>query len=430
MAIDGGWAMNTARAATCIAGGILALASGMAGAAGGAAPMRVAGVEMAVAAGAPSAALPDAAGGSGNFVGTGVMHAARYGHSATRLADGRVLVTGGNNDEREVLASTELYDPASGTFAPAADGALPRMYHLDHTVLLHDGRVLSMGGCADLGGSNGQFSVCQGVPDAELYDPAAGTWSPTGSMAAPRNLFTATVLQDGRVLVANGSDSNPDDPQWILPAELYDPASGRFQTTGSIGVGRSYTTATLLADGRVLIAGGMTSGATYLAEAEVYDPASGTFAATGPMVTARAGHSASLLPDGRVLIVGGFNRDENVATAEIYDPASGRFGPSTGTPAVARYYHTASSLADGRVLLVGGLHDTVQVAAAELYDPAADRFAPAGELAHGVYFHSATVLQDGRVLVVGGFDAGFLTRADAQLFEPAGDGIFDDGFDG
>ena len=419
--------MNTARTATWVAAGLMAFAFGTAGAGSGPLPMRVAGVGLPAASGSPGA--PAAGGGTANFVGAGVMSVARYGHSATLLADGRVLVTGGNNDDRRVLGSAEIYDPASGGFAAAEGSALPRMYHLDHTVLLHDGRVLSMGGCADVGGSSGQFFVCQGVPDAELYDPLAGSWSPTGSMAAPRNLFTATVLQDGRVLVANGSDSNPDNPQWILPAELYDPASGQFQITGSVSVGRSFTSATLLADGRVLIAGGMTTGAAYLDAAEVYDPASGTFAATGSMSAPRAGHSATLLPDGRVLIVGGFNRDENVATVEIYDPATGSFAASAATPAVARYYHTASRLADGRVLLLGGLHDAVQVTGAELYDPATDRFAPAGALATGVYFHSATVLHDGRVLVIGGLDAQFATHADAQLFEPSADGIFDDGFD-
>lgn len=376
-------------------------------------------------------AASDGSAAAPGFVATGAMAVPRYGHSATALHDGRVFVAGGDNDDRIALGSAELYDPASGTFGPTGDSVLPRLYHADHTVLLRDGRVLSMGGCADIGGSNGGFNVCQGVPDAELYDPLTGLSAPTGSMAGPRNLFTATVLQDGTVLVAGGGDSNPDNPQWVLPAEVYDPASGQFRSVGEIGTGRAYFTATLLDDGRVLVVGGFTTGATYLSSAELFDPATGSFSATGSMAHVRAGHTASRLPDGRVLIAGGFNRDETVAESEIYDPATGTFSPSRAVMATPRYYHSATTLADGRVLIVGGLAAAVQVAAAELYDPAGDRFSPAGALPVGVYFHTATPLQDGRVLIVGGLDAGFVTQAAATLYTPDdGDGIFHDGFDG
>lgn len=394
--------------------------------------VRLAGTGLALIAGmAPAYGNPGGSGREARFVPAGALATPRYGHGATRLLDGRVLVSGGNLGGA-LVDSAELYDPADGTFAPAGPSLLPRMYHYDHTVLLQDGRVLSMGGCADLGGSAGGYSVCQGVPDAELYDPLTGLSAPTGGMATSRNLFTATVLQDGRVLVAAGTDSNPEDPQWIYPAELYDPASGRFQATGSIGTGRSYTTATRLADGRVLVAGGMTTRASCLDSAELYDPATGHFSPTGAMAKARAGHSATLLPDGRVLIVGGFSVAESagIAAAEVYDPASGTFATLPAAPIVARYYHTANPLPDGRVLFVGGLHDAQQLASAEIYDPATGRFGAAGTLPYAAYFHSATTLQDGRVLVVGGLDQSFEVRPDANVLEPDADGLFADGFDG
>src|ERR1044072_2460319 len=154
-------------------------------------------------------------------------------------------------------------------------------------------------------------------------------------------------------------------------------------------------TATRLADGRVLIAGGKNSTGT-LNETELYDPSSGSFSAAANMATARADHSATLLPDGRVLIAGGNN---GAASTEIFDPATGAFtsGPSMS---VARAGHSATLFANGRVLIAGG--DTAGTA--EIFDPTAGTFVATGSLGVTRSMHSAALLQDGRVLVVGGRD--------------------------
>lgn len=372
----------------------------------------------------PAVAEPLPAGGATAMLGTG-----RYGHAASTLPDGRVLIAGGN-DGTEILRTAEIYDPAAGAFAATGPMLYRRMYAAAATVVMADGRVLVSGGCVNLGGSSGGFQVCQGVPHSEIYDPAVGQFAATGPLAAPRNLHTATRLADGRVLVATGTDSNPADPQWILVAEVYDPASGQFAPTGAVAIGRAYATATLLADGRVLIAGGQTTGAQAVAAAELYDPATGQFSATGSMAIVRIAATATRLPDGRVLIVGGFNGDLEVAVAEVYDPATGQFSTLAAQPVFPRYYHTATALPDGRVVFAGGNRNSQPAAPVELYDPARDTFEVIAELTHPVVFHSAALTGGGDVLIAGGLDAGIVSRPDTQrITVTRTDALFADGFE-
>jgi len=302
-----------------------------------------------------SAELYDAA--SGTFDETGALTAIRTtGATATALRNGRVLVTGGNDRTMaQPLASAELYEPSGGTFT--ATGSMHSARAENAAVLLGDGRVLVLGGL-DAAGTP--------LASAELYDPTSGKFTPTGSMHYPRLSPAAAVLRDGRVLVVGGSGSGGVGDRAPSTAELYDPAAGKFVLTGSPKAARhSGQTGTLLADGRVLVAGGNGSDTQEipLKTAELYDPASGTFAATGSMAIPRDGHSATALRSGEVLVVGG--ADES---AELYDPSTGQFG-ATGSAVVARSFQASLLLNDGRVLLAGGATDPAQTSSAELYQP-------------------------------------------------------------
>ncbi len=295
----------------------------------------------------------------GVFKLTGNMITARFNHSATLLQDGRVLVAGGEEERGAIrqISTAELYDPATGRFSATGSMHSPRMGQT--ATLLPNGQVLIAGGQNDNG--LGAQDWPNALASAEVYDPASGTFKPTGSMHTARTGHTATLLGNGRVLIAGGLRSMGD--ALVGSVELYDPATGKFSPTSSLQTPRYGHTATLLSDGRVLIAGGWSmNGNDMAANAELYDPATGKFSATGALRTARSGQTATLLGDGRVLIAGGsaiFHPDENssvvlpINSAELYDPATGIFAV-TGSMFRERDGHTATLLPDGRVLVGGG----------------------------------------------------------------------------
>ncbi len=329
---------------------------------------------------------------------TGPLGAGRQVHTATLLADGRVVVAGGFDFADLPLASVSLYDPATRTFSATASMAAARGLHT--ATELADGRVLIAGGGPASWVHPGPY-----LASAELYDPRTGTFSPTGSMTTTREGHTATRLNDGRVLIVGGSDVGE---HVVASAELYDPNTGTFSPTGSMTTARAFHTATLLSDGRVLIIGGRagtwTSG-PILASAEIYNPKTGIFSATGPMNTERAWHVATVLSDGRVLITGGDNARGMIASAELYDPTAGTF-TRTGPMRDARLYQTATLLSDGRVLVAGGGSDYTNynfLSSAELYDPTTGTFSLTGSMTEPRTFHTANLLADGRVLVAGGY---------------------------
>jgi hypothetical protein len=277
------------------------------------------------------------------------------------------------------------------------------------STLLQDGAVLITGGYS-YDSYVCQSSTSPAVASAEIYDPSNGSFAPTGSMAEVRGGHTATLLTNGKVLIAGGDNTEGGDnlegdvPPFFLAdgsvtAEVYDPATGLFTSTGNMVTPRVGQTATLLANGDVLIAGGWSASQNAsIAAAELYHPATGTFTPTGSMNSPRAGHTATLLPDGKVLIAGGAH-DRTLAdsdSAEIYDPATGSF-LATGSMAVKRCSHTATLLPNGKVLLVGGGSIVT-----ENYDPSTGSFVLSGLAEFDRSGHSATLLQNGNVLVVGG----------------------------
>ena len=350
------------------------------------------------------------------------------GETATLLRDGRVLVTEGCG------TAAELYDPAKGTFSPA--GALSAMRGGKTATLLQDGRVLFTGGynC----GRAGQDGIWA---SAEIYDPATGTFSPTGSMAKPREFHTATLLTDGRVLIAGGQSGEqpPTTSSAVLAsvqtaessasvlagAEIYDPATGKFSSTGAMSTFRDHHTATLLKDGRVLVVGGGGEGYASSTSADLYDPSTGRFSRTGSLKSGRWLHTATLLEDGRVVILGGRTAKDSVyRSAETYSPRSGTFSAS-GLMLEGRQQHTATLLRNGRILIAGGYWSDGRkwrvLSSAEMYDPATGTYTGVGSIGTPRDGHTATRLDDGRVLIVGGDEIGReggIAVTSALLYQP------------
>jgi hypothetical protein len=275
---------------------------------------------------------------------------------------------------------------------------------------LKDGKVLVAGGLGTHGGTS----------SAELYDPASGIWTTTGNMLTVDYGFATTLLADGRVLAVHNNSYGK--------AELYDPATGTWTATGKMVTGHAWETATMLPDGRVLVAGDNYNPGVDPVSAELYDPASGTWTATGGMVAPRFGHTATLLPDGRVLVAGGAagaDGKTRLATAELYDPASGTW-TATGDMGLARgnssqafplQAFTVGLLTDGRVLAVGGTGAN----AVQLYDPNSGTWSLGGSVSDGRLGQTATLLRDGRVLVTGGFGGPASDpTASAEIYDPNG----------
>jgi hypothetical protein len=333
----------------------------------------------------------------GVFVPTGNMTVARFQHTATLLPNGKVLIAGGQftdpMGEMGLIYDTgaaDLYDPAAGTFTATGGMNAARFGHT--ATLLLSGKVLVAGGTDRKDGHS-----MQDVVSAELYNPAAGTFTTTGGLNTVW-YGPATLLPSGNVLFAGGTS-----------AELFDPTAGTFTATGTVTTGAQ--TVTLLLSGKVLVTG-------VDAGAGLYDPAAGTFTATGSMAVAKWAYTATLLPSGKVLVAGGSDGRNLFASAELYDPAAGLF-TSTGSLTTAREWHTATLLPNGKVLVVGGTESwgTPAAANAELYDPAAGTFTATANMNVARYGQTATLLPSGAVLVVGGEDSGDDVLASAELYQ-------------
>jgi len=322
------------------------------------------------------------------------MATSRWGHTATLLNSGKVLVFG--YDGRP-----ELFDPTTGYFWPTGAQVGGGYTQGTSATLLADGRVLAVSGTV-----------------AELYDPATGTFSPTGSPIHFRLHHTATRLPDGRVLVAGGQGA---DGEPHSTAELYDPGTGRFTRTGSLRIGRTAHAAVGLANGRVAVFGGdVTTSPGYgrgLASIEIYTPATGTFELGSSTSNVARGIRATPLLDGKILVSG-----EQGETFDVYDPATGLIAAiPREAPLIGAAGFSATPLLDGRVLLAGGYRSgPTAVAAAELYWPAQRRFTATASMTAARQAHTATRLLDGRVLVTGG-SSGSEALASAECYQPMAD---------
>ncbi len=290
-----------------------------------------------------SAELYDPAAGTWSNTGP-LRHERNSGNRAVLLHDGRVLLAGGHNN-RGVVAGAELFDPATGKWTDAGALSVPRD---PIATVLADGRVLMVGGIDWYIGDGKTYAV------AELFDPATGSWTVTGSTSAPRNEQRQVLLNDGRVLAIGGYDAQGEP---VATAELYDPASGRWQTTENMPQPRAWFSHVKLPDGRVLAAGGYTGRArqrAYLASAVIYDPTTGRWSRVPPMKDKRGGFAMALLSDARVLVAGGIaEKGWEMKSTEVFDPATQSW--QTAAPMnVARRNARAALLPDGNVLVIGG----------------------------------------------------------------------------
>ncbi|MDD5308461.1 MAG: kelch repeat-containing protein [Deltaproteobacteria bacterium] len=346
------------------------------------------------------------------------MGTVRAHHASVLLKNGKVLVAGGSVDLSANgwpvgTNSSELYDPETGTWTPTGSMNSDRMVP---ALLLPNGKVLVVGNGG--GGDSGSSS-------AELYDPDSGSWAFTGSMTYARKDHAIALLSGGKVLAIGGyavpAGGGMTDESMAATTEIYDPATGEWTFTGSMNTPRVRPTATVLSSGKVLVTGGVTWSAPTkpyesLDSAEIYDPTTGTWSDAGSMNTDRAAHTAILLPDGKVLIAGGakfsigstpttpsttFQVVNHLSSAEIFNPSSGTW-TAVENMSVPRSGHTATLLCDGTVLVIGGSEEVAELASVEIFDPATGLWTQTDDMATPSSGHGATLLPNGNVLISGG----------------------------
>ena len=318
-------------------------------------------------------------------------------HAAVAAADGSVLLIGGSRGEGTISDAIERLDPATGQIRRI--GTLPP-----------GGRAMATATRM----ANGQILLAGGVSSstdwrrADFVDERTGAVTPAGALSVVRVEHAAVRLADGRVLVTGGHSAGEQARLGVSDsAEIWEPATGSFRRLPRpMMIPRAGHSATLLPDGRVLIAGGYSSVAGYVF-AEIFDPRDESFSALPEVQPMRALHAALATDDGRVLLIGGetaFAGEEEptpMASVLRFDPATGRFTrlPSLRMP---RTMVRAVLLPDGRALLFGGQHGLEgYTESAELYDPAQGG-QPIAALDGERALHTVTRLASGRVAVIGG----------------------------
>lgn len=341
----------------------------------------------------------------------GSMAAARLGPPATLLSNGQVLVAAFVNSSNANQLQATVYDPA--TDAWSLTQSMTAIRESPTATLLGSGQVLVTGGAPSGGGP-------PALATTELYDPASNAWSAGPSMSTGRYQHTATLLTNGKVLVAGGTDNAQGLGCSVAytSAELYDPTAGTWSAVASMTTGHFDHTATLLTNGTVLITGGYTcppGGGAEVAtgDTEIYDPVADSWTVVGGLNTPRADHAMAQLPNGSVLVAGG----NGLASAEIYNPAATSWTVAASMSTV-RSSHTLTVLPNGTVIAVAGLGTgglPAYLASAEVYDPVANSWSPTGSLNFARYGHTATLLNNGVLLVTGG-----AVQANPNVSDPFG----------
>ena len=242
---------------------------------------------------------------------TGSMHTPRADHTAILLNDGRVLVTGGQSVgdglDNPIEKTAETYDPMTGEWTAVEKMSTARFGHT--ATMLPNGSVLVVGGAGPA--LDGVYTV-----RSEIFNPVTNKWRNVDSLNTPRGFHTAILLGNGNVLVAGGFTLPVDPLNRTSSAELYQASSNQWAITGDLNIPHNAggSGGLLLGDGRAFIVGGRSN------IAEIYNPSTGTWVIAGQMSVVRSRHVVTLLSDGRVLITGGENRDGYIATTEIYKP--------------------------------------------------------------------------------------------------------------
>jgi hypothetical protein len=343
---------------------------------------------------------------------TPTMNAVRAGAVSTLLPNGKVLIAGGGNSTSSVN-TTELYDPVTNTFA-ASTPVMNVARSFATATLLPNGKVLI---------ANGFDATSNAVKSVDVYDPVTNSFAAsTPLMNTARVYTTATLLPNGKVLIAGGISNGPfggiNFGAVQSSTELYDPVANTFAaTTPSMNTPRYLARATLLPNGKVLIAGGTIDGANALSSTELYDPVTNTFAASTPsMNSGRFSGAATLLPNGKVLITGCPN---NYCTStDLYDPVSNTFAVTTPSMNAAHGGGTWTLLANGKLLIAGGVNNAIVISSTDLYDPVTNTFA-ASTPSMNTARESATavLLPNGKVLIAGGNgNSGYLSST--ELYTP------------
>jgi hypothetical protein len=341
---------------------------------------------------------------STSAAGTNALNVYRAFHTATLLNDGKVLIVGGENSSDVAQASAEIFDPATGIFTLTGSMATARSSH--SAVKLSNGKVLIVGG---------KNSGNTGLSSAEIFDPATGTFSTTGSMSVGRWSPRATLLNSGNVLISGGV---PSGSTATKTSEIYNPSTGTFSNSANLSKRTYFHNANLLPSGRVLISAGQEIDGqwTRTDEAEVYDPATDTFTATATKMTqTRVLSGSALLSNGKVIVAGGCCTGGT--NADLYDPSTNTFTAIPGSfPNSATHFNpTVIALNNGNAFILGSWESpgdtqiTLYIASTNTYTAG-----PSSSVSR--YSHAATLLNDGKVLITGDSTV-------AEVFDPTNNSL-------